>query len=192
MSDELKCLWVQESARQPQTITQEDLARMLETRRDAVRNRIQRRFRSEVMSYLIIAVFVATPVLANPRPKALLGSGALALLVGGLAALVWRQSRRLQSVNLTASLKESLVSLTRTLDSAMRWYMTGYMILMTLGVGVVTTLLVKRQSATLAPLWIFAAIAVIAITYQSGWSYLDRSFGRYARELREILSELES
>jgi len=186
--------WREQSAAPPPPFEEGSVLAMIEARTDELRREARRRLRREAGYYLpMLAVGVAGLISAEaPTLERVLAVASVMLLLGGVPATLWRAERRIESVPLDQSLRESLVRLVAQLDAAGRAYVTAYVLVFVCAALALSSVVWWRQGVSAALVGVVGA-SVIAVVWSvhSGRAYVERMFRRYRAGLADCLRQLD-
>ncbi len=194
--DACKALWREGSASAPlKPLRKEELMTMIHARTADIRARAVERVHGESYTYVAIVIAITAMNLTTygATLKTLASSLAVLAFLGGVVAALFYKQYQLRTLPLGDNLKESLIALLATLDSARRTYMAAYMACVVIGVVAVEGFLVWRHGLTLLLLISLALAAVFVVwCYRSGRVYVQRMFGHYRADVSDCLRELEA
>jgi hypothetical protein len=189
--NELREMWCEKDAEAPMEESQVMVA--ITTKQQDLRRRVQRRLRREAWNLALPVFYVfAALYVKDPTWKGIAGTVLMLLLLGSLIATVLYKERQLSRAPLAGSLTDSLTSLLTLLDSTVRAYMTAYVVVVTAGLALLAAVGIwKWGLGTKAWLVLVLCAVAAAWSYRSGQRYVECVFGRYRRELRQYLDEVE-
>lgn len=168
---------------------------LLKGRSADLKKKILKRVTTEIKTYLLTAVFLLCILVAREftaRRALLLGANALLALAPILGALAYKEYR-LRTLPMSGSLRESISTLIRAIDSTARLYLLAYVATIGLSLTLIEILLVREKGWNLFTIF-FVPIgaAFIVWSYFSGRRYAERMFRAYRSNLISVLNELES
>ena len=173
----------------------EEVTMLLKERSADLKKQILKRLTTEIKTYLLIGLFMLCSLVAREftaRRALLLGAGSLLLLAPVLGALAYKEYW-LRTLPMSGSLRESISTLIRALDSTARLYLFAYVATIGLSLTLIEILLVRGKGWTLFTIF-FVPIGMgfILWSYSSGRRYAERMFRAYRSNLVNVLNELES
>ena len=192
--DELRQIWnatPESGASQP--LSGEQVIQVIEARQESVRKRMQRTLRQEMLNYVVIGPGILIAVfLKNGMWKGLVGTTIFVGLSGMVFFTLLFKERQLSRAPMAGSLKEALGELLAMVDSTARAYLAAYMALMVTALAMLVGVAVWKIGVGFFSLLVLVACAAgVMWAYRSGQAYVRRMFGKYRRELRECLKEVE-
>jgi hypothetical protein len=193
---DLRHIW-RESGSEPgiRVCDSKEVTMLLKGRSADLKKQILKRVTTEIKTYLLIAVFLLCILVAGEftaRRALLLGANALLVLAPILGALAYKEYR-LRTLPMSGSLRESISTLIRAIDSTARLYLFAYVATIGLSLTLIEILLVRGKGWNLFTIF-FVPIgaAFIVWSYFSGRRYAERMFRAYRSNLICVLNELES
>ena len=173
----------------------EEVTMLLKERSADLKKQILKRLTTEIKTYLLTGLFLFCLLVAEDftaRRALLLGANALLVLAPVLGALAYKEYR-LRTLPMSGSLRESISTLIRALDSTARLYLFAYVATIGLSLTLIEILLVRGKGWTLFTIF-FVPIGMgfILWSYSSGRRYAERMFRAYRSNLVNVLNELES
>ena len=193
---DLRHLW-RESGSEPgiSACDKEEVTMLLKGRSADLKKQILKRVTTEIKTYLLTAVFLLGVLVAGEftaRRALLLGANALLVLAHILGTLADKEYR-LRTMPMSGSLRESISTLIRAIDSTARLYLFAYVITIGLSLTLIEILLVRGKGWNLFTIFFVPiGVAFIVWSYFSGRRYAERMFRAYRSNLISALNDLES
>jgi hypothetical protein len=193
---DLRHIW-RESGSEPAISTweREEVIMLLKGRSADLKKQILKRLTTEIKTYLLTGFFVLFALVGTEftaRRALLLGANALLVLAPILGALAYKEYR-LRTLPISGSLRESVSTLIRGIDSTARLYLLAYVTTIGFSLTLIEILLVRGKGWGLFTiLFVPIGIAFIFWAYFSGRRYAERMFRSYRSNLVNVLNELES
>ena len=193
---DLRHLW-RESGSEPgiSACDKEEVTMLLKGRSADLKKQILKRVTTEIKTYLLTAVFLLGVLVAGEftaRRALLLGANALLVLAPILGTLAYKEYR-LRTMPMSGSLRESISTLIRAIDSTARLYLFAYVITIGLSLTLIEILLVRGKGWNLFTIFFVPiGVAFIVWSYFSGRRYAERMFRAYRSNLISALNDLES
>jgi hypothetical protein len=177
-------------------IGEEEVKALLQNRSAKLKKQILKRLITEIRIYFFIALSLLLISFAGSFGPGntffTKGFLALLILVPSISVLAYKEYK-LRTLPMTGSLRESVSTLIKAIDSITRLYLFVYFASIVLSLTLIEILLISRKGWTVITiLSILVGLAFIGWSYLSGRNYASRMFRRYRSELVLILSELES
>ena len=168
---------------------------LLKERSANLKKQILKRVTTEIKTYLLTGLFILCVLVTTEftaRRALLLGANALLVLAPILGALAYKEYR-LRTLPMSGSLRESISTLIRAIDSTARLYLFAYVATIGLSLMLIEILLVRGKGWTLFTI-LLVPIGMVFIfwSYFSGRRYAERMFRAYRSNLVNVLKELES
>ena len=173
----------------------EEFNMLLKDRSADLKKRVLKRLTAEIRIYLLTALFLLFLMIAEGLSTGrvvLLGASALLVIAPAVGALAYKEYR-LRTLPMSGSLRESISTLIRAIDSTARLYLSAYVTSIVFSLALIEIILVRGKGWSL-PTIIFVPISVAFIgwSYLSGRRYAARMFRAYRSDLVNALNELES
>lgn len=173
----------------------EEVTMLLKGRSADLKKQILKRVTTEIKTYLLTGLFLLCVLVAGEftaRRALLLGANALLVLAPILGALAYKEYR-LRTLPMSGSLRESISTLIRAIDSTARLYLFAYVATIGLSLTLIEILLVRGKGWNLLTIFFVPiGMAFIFWSYFSGRRYAERMFRAYRSNLVSVLNELES
>lgn len=193
---DLRHIW-QQPAPEPviSACDKEEVTMLLKGRSAGLKKQVLKRLTTEIRTYLMTGLFVFCLLLAQEftaRRALVMGANALLLLAPVLGALAYKEYQ-LRTFRMSGSLRESISTLIRAIDSTARLYLFAYVATICFSVTLIEILLVRSKGWNLFTILFFPiGAAFIVWSYFSGRRYAERMFRAYRSNLVNVLNELES
>lgn len=193
---ELKHIW-RESGSAPgiSACDKKEVTMLLHARSADLKKQILKRLTTEIKTYLLTGLFLLCVLVAeefNAHRALLLGANALLVLAPILGALAYREYR-LRTLPMSGSLRESISSLIRAIDSTVRLYLFAYVATIGVSLMLMEIVLVRGKGWNLFTIFFVPiGVAFFVWSYFSGRRYAELMFLTYRSNLVNVLNELES
>lgn len=188
----MKRWWHEETGALPPRLEEGEVARMVTERVADLRRRVRRRLRREAGYYLPMMAVVAASLVSGFTINRVLIAVSVGVLLGAVAATLWRAQDRIEEVALDRSVSEALVDLCSKVEGAGRAYLTVYVAVFVVTAVALLGFVWWRHgvSPELAGACVAGVLGVLW-SHRSGRAYVDRMFRRYQMELTECLRQLQ-
>ncbi len=190
---EFKRIW--EEAPDELSIGEEEVIVALRNRSTSLKKEVLKRLTSEIMTYFLIGLSPLCISFAGGfgRGRAFfLGMLALLVPIPSIVALAYKEYR-LRTLPMSHSLRESISTLIKAIDSTASLYFLAYVASIIVSLALIEILLISRNGwGVLTMISILAALVFAAWACLSGRRYAAGMFRRYRSELLNVLNELES
>jgi len=194
---EFKRIWQESCAESIIDVIGEDEVRVLLHNRSAkLKKQVLKRLTTEVTTYFVIALSLFSIILVGsfgPGQTFVMRSLlALLIVVPSISVLAYKEYK-LRTLPMTGSLRESVSTLIKAIDSISGLYLIASFASIVLSLTLLEILLISRKGWTLVTiLSILVGLAFLGWSYLSGRQYASGMFRGYRSELVTILSELKS
>ena len=174
-------------------IGEEEVMVLVQSRSAKLKKQILKRLTTEIATYFFIALsLLSISFIGGFGHKVFTGVLALLVLVPSISVLAYKEYK-LRTVPMTGSLRESVSTLIKAIDSITGLYLFAYFASIVFSLTLIEILLISKRGWTLLTiLSIPVGLAFVCWSYLSGRQYASGMFRRYRSELVTILSELES
>ena len=168
---------------------------LLQGRSADLKKQILKRLTTEIKTYLLIVLFILCTFVVGDftaRRALLMVATALFSLGPVLVALAYKEYW-LRTLPMTGSLRESVSTLIRAIDSIARLYSLAYVATIGFSLSLIEILLVRGKGWNLFTILLLPIVVAFVIwSYFSGNRYAERMFRKYRSTLVNVLNELES
>jgi len=193
---ELKHIW-QESS--PESVMssfgKEEVTMLLHCRSGDLKKQILKRLTTEIKTYLQIGLVGLCVLVAEGFSTGrafLLGASSLLVIAPALSVLAYKEYR-LRTLPMSGSLRDSISTLIRAIDSTARLYLFAYVASIVFSLALIEIVLVRGKGwSFLTIIFVPIGVAFIGWSYLSGRRYASRMFRAYRSALVTTLNELES
>ena len=193
---DLRHIW-RESGSEPviSARDKEEVMMLLQGRSADLKKQILKRLTTEIKTYLLIGLFILCTFVVGDftaRRALLMVATALFSLGPVLVALAYKEYW-LRTLPMTGSLRESVSTLIRAIDSTARLYSLAYVATIGFSLSLIEILLVRGKGWNLFTILLLPIVVAFVIwSYLSGYRYAERMFRKYRSTLVNVLNELES
>jgi hypothetical protein len=192
---DLRHIWRESGSEPVISCDKEDVTMLLKGRSADLKKQILKRLTTEIKTYLLIGLSLLCILVAEEftaRRALLWGANALLVLAPVLGALAYKEYR-LRTLPMSGTLRESISTLVRAVDSTARLYLLAYVATIGLSLTLIEILLVRGKGWNwLTIFFVPIGVALICWSYFSGRRYAERMFRAYRSNLVNVLNELES
>lgn len=173
----------------------EEVTMLLHCRSTDLKKQILKRLTTEIKTYFLIGL-VGLCVLVSEGTSTgrafLLGVSSLLVIAPALGVLAYKEYG-LRTLPMSGSLRDSISTLIRAIDSTARLYVFAYVASIAFSLALIEILLVRGKGwSFLTIIFVPIGVAFIAWSYLSGRRYASRMFRAYRSDLANILNQLES
>ena len=176
-------------------IGKEEVRVLIGNRSATLKKQILKRISTEVMTYVVIALFIVCTVFLGGFGSGrtfLIGALAFLVVVPSLAVLAYKEYA-LRTLSMTGTLRESVSSLINAIDSTASLYLIAYVVSIIVSLGSIEILLISSKGWSVTTIVsIVVAVAFAVWCYLSGSRYAAGMFRKYRSELISVLRELEN